>query len=66
MKCGLEYAEQGLPGTLKSVGTVTRGEDRRGGADFPVNCPKIRRISADIAVKQVRFFKCEGIGVPWL
>ena len=25
MKCGLEYAEQGLPGTLKSVGTVTRG-----------------------------------------
>jgi hypothetical protein len=66
MRCDLEYAEQALPWTLESVGTGMRGEDRRDVADFPVNCPKIRRISADTAVKQVLFFKGEGIGVPWL
>jgi hypothetical protein len=66
MRCDLEYAEQELPWTLESVGELMRGEDRRGGADFPVDCPKIRRISADTPVKQVLFFKGEGIGVPWL
>jgi hypothetical protein len=66
MRRDMEYAEQELPWTLESVGTAMRGEDRRGVADFLVNCPKIRRISADTAVKQVLFFKGEGIGVPWL
>jgi hypothetical protein len=66
MRRDMEYAEQELPWTLESVGTAMGGEDRRGVADFLVNCPKIRRISADTAVKQVLFFNGEGIGVPWL
>jgi hypothetical protein len=66
MKCGLKYAEQELPWTLESAGTEKRGDDPQIGADFPFNCPKIRRMSADTAVKQVVFLKVEGIGVPWL
>ena len=66
MKCGLKDAEQELPWTLESVSTVMCAEDRRGVAYFPVNCPKVRRMRADKAVKQVVFFKGEGIGVPWL
>jgi hypothetical protein len=70
MKYGLEYAEQELPCLLEPVGTAVhcedRCEDQQRVVDFSVDCPKIRRKSADIAVKQVLFFKGEGIGVPWL
>jgi hypothetical protein len=66
MKSDLEKGKQELPWTLKSVGTEKRSEDPQIDADFPVDCPKIRRISADTADKQLVFLEVEGNGVPWL
>jgi hypothetical protein len=66
MKSGLENVKPEVSWTWESVGTEKRSEDPQIDADFPVNCPKIRRMSADTAVKQLVFLKVEGNGVPWL